>query len=141
MPNNNRKTSPVTLPYYLGAIISLGTCLLIVSLMTGIGWWRSLIVAIGAVVLIWGILFSILEIRRNAGLARTERTAEELEAFRNPHRQVTVEPPTNEATPHHEDHPGSEGRDQGQLTSHWPVPTPLVDRLIHSEHSGKKETS
>jgi hypothetical protein len=33
-------------------------------------------------------------------------------------RVVIVEPPTGEATPHHEDHLGSEGLDQGQNIAH-----------------------
>jgi hypothetical protein len=44
-------------------------------------------------------------------------------------RRVVVEPPTGHPYPHHELLPGSQGLDQGQLTSRCPDTTPELFRL------------
>ena len=95
---------------------------------------------IGCLIVLWAIIFSILEVCRIAGGSRSIR-GEPSEEGIDPDapRTVIVEPPTGEATPHHEDHLGSEGLDQGQLTSRLPDTLPLGGWL-HGSRS-KKEAS
>ena len=47
------------------------------------------------------------------------------------HWQMLLKNPANECEPypHHEDYQGSEGEDQGQLTSHLPGSTPFFEKL------------
>lgn len=107
---------------------------MIYSGIAGLAWWQSVFLVIGTVIVGWAILFSILEVRRLAQ-SPEERAAEALEEGPNayPARTLTVDKPTGEPYPHHEDHTESPGFDQGQLTSRIPETTPFIDKLVGPE--------
>jgi hypothetical protein len=86
----------------------------------------------GISLVVWGIIFTVLEVRRIAGISMAHRTRDEVEAYQNRRPAVLVQPPTGEACPHHEDHAESPGLDQGQLTSALQGTTPLIDRLLQA---------
>ena len=117
---------------FLYAVIAAGAIAsaMIYSGLTGLTLWQTGLALIGAVVVGWAILFSVLEVRR---LAQTpDEAAKELEEASNPYtsRTVVVEPPTADPYPHHEDYVQSSGFDQGQLTSRIPDSTPFIDRFL-----------
>jgi hypothetical protein len=105
-----------------------------------IGSLTSLILMGAAGVLIGGIVFSLLRTQRPVPSASSRRLARECEAFEvdlvRIEREKLLEQSTtrDEPCPHHENHPGSPGQDQGQLTSRLPGTTPFfegVDPTIH----------
>jgi hypothetical protein len=122
--------SPVALPYYVAGIVSVAVGVAIISMVVSFAWWQSLMLALGISLVVWGITFTVLEVRRLAGISTAHRTLEEIEAYRNECQAGLVQPPTGDAWPHHEDYPESPGRDQGQLTSSLEGSTPLIDRLL-----------
>lgn len=116
---------------FLYVVIAAGATAsaMIYSGLAGLVWWQSLLTVIGAVVVGWTALFSILELRR---LAQTpSEAAKALEEASNPYftRTVVVEPATADPYPHHEDYVQSSGFDQGQLTSRIPDTTPFINRF------------
>ncbi len=131
---DKRKASRVAFTYVVVSAVVI-TAILLYSLVAELTWPQRVWLTLGVLVVVWGIVFSILEVRRIA--------AREKSIVGPPHmvdpdapRKVMVEPPTGEATPHHELHAGSEGLDQGQLTSRLTgTPTP---REIFQRRGGKK---
>ena|SRR5579871_1332363 len=141
LPTAERKQkSPVAVPYYVAGIVSVGLGVAIVSMVVSFAWWQSLLLATGISLVVWGITFTVLEVRRIAGISTAHRTVDEIEAYRNQYRVGVVQPPTGDAVPHHEDYPESPGMDQGQLTSRLQGSTPLVDRLLRSRERRKVES-
>jgi len=117
---------------FLYVVIAAGALAsaMIYSAIAGLTMWQTILAVIGAVVVGWAILFSVLEVRR---LARTPaEAAQALEEASNPYtsRTVVVEPPTADPYPHHEDYTQSSGFDQGQLTSRIADTTPFIGRLL-----------
>lgn len=110
------------MPYLLALALTF-TCVVLISLAVGLRVWAAVLFAIGCAVLVWAVVFTILQFSRFAR-PRARKSSHEREV----RRVVTVEPPTAEALPHHEDHAESPGIDQGQLTSDLPGSTPLVGR-------------
>ena len=107
----------------VGVLVSAG----LYSLVAGLRLWQTLIVLFGGLSVGWALLYSILEVRRLAQTAK-EREEELLDPYFS--RTVTIEPPTDDPCPHHEDYRESSGQDQGQRTSRLPGSTPLVDRIL-----------
>jgi len=100
----------------------------ILSMLAGLSWLQFILVAIASSFLIWTGFFTLYEFRR---ITRTPRETEEIESsLKTELRIVIVEPPTGEAYPHHEQHAGSPGQDQGQITSRLPDSTPLLDEIL-----------
>lgn len=99
------------------------------SLVNGLGWTERVLMLIGGLFVAWGILFTCLEMHR---LAQTpnERAEEVLPEEEPTCSAVTVQPPTGDPYPHHEDYPESAGFDQGQLTSRTPGSTPFLEDLV-----------
>jgi hypothetical protein len=120
------------LQYYVAGIVSVAFGVAILSMVVSFIWWQSLLLAMGMSLVVWGITFTVLEVRRIAGI---HRTLDEVVAYRNQCGAVVVQPPTGDACPHHEDYPESPGMDQGQLTSNLQGSTPLIDLLLHSRRS------
>ena len=125
---------------FLYVVIAAGATAsaMIFSGLAGLVWWQSILTVIGAVVVGWAVLFSILEVRR---LAQTpNEAAKALENASNPYstRTVVVEPSTADPYPHHEDYVQSSGFDQGQLTSRIPDTTPFLNRF---ERLKEKQTA
>jgi hypothetical protein len=121
---------------FLYVVIAAGAVAsaMIYSGIIGLTLGQTILAVIGAVVVGWAILFSILEVRR---LAKTPaEAAQALEEASNPYtpRTVVVDPPTADPYPHHEDYTQSSGFDQGQLTSRIPDTTPLIARLLGRRH-------
>jgi hypothetical protein len=132
-PSATEKRSPVALPYYVAGIVSVALGVAIISMLLSFVWWQSLLLATGISLVVWGITFTVLEVRRIADISTPRRTLDETEAYRNRPRAVFVQSPTGDACLHHEDYAESPGMDQGQLTSSLGGSTPLVDRLLHSD--------
>jgi len=137
-PTRANQTSPVTLPYYIAGIVSVALGIVIISMVVNFAWWQSVLLGAGVSLVVWGITFTILEVRRIAGISTTGRTPDEIEAYRNRRPAVLVQPATGEACPHHEDYAESPGLDQGQLTSNLSDSTPLIDRLLRSRGSEER---
>ena len=126
---------------FLYAVIAAAAIasVMIYSSMAGLAGWPRLLMLIGTVIVGWAVLFSFLEVRR---LAQTPKNrADEALVDANPYhsRIVVVEPPTGEATPHHEDHPESPGLDQGQLTSQLPDSMPFIDTFFSRGRDKKQK--
>lgn len=113
--------------YVVVAFITLAvvmTCSGIAGLSTG----KTLMMLIGALIVTFAMLFSVLEVRRLAQKDRDAALVEQPDPYA-PHGLV-VRPPTGDAYPHHEEYRESQGFDQGQLTSRIPDSTPLVDAFL-----------
>lgn len=112
------------------------TGIILFSLIAGWSWRQSIWLTIGVLVVVWTIIFSFVETRR---IARREDSITGPRDAIDPDRPrtVIVEPATGEPVEHHEFHRGSEGLDQGQLTSRLPEHLPLLGRLQDEEK--KKE--
>ena len=124
MPGNERFA-------FLYVVIAAGAVAsaMIYSDITGLAWSKSLMLAIGAVIVGCAILFSVLEVRR---LAQTpEEAAKARMDAVNPYtsRTLVVDPPTADPYPHHEDYTQSAGFDQGQLTSRIADTTPIIEKF------------
>jgi len=107
----------------------LATCILLSGLMAGWSRSQTFFMLIGCLIVAWAVVFSFLEVNRLATHS-TKITGPDEVIDPDAPRRIVVEPPTGEATPHHEFHVGSPGLDQGQLTSQLPDATPLIDRLL-----------
>lgn len=129
-----RKASRVAFTFVVVSAVVI-TAVVLYSLTARWNFWQSLWLTVGVLVVVWGILFSILEVRRIAARSKSIVGPADIVDPDAP-RKVVVEPPTGEATPHHEMHPGSAGLDQGQLTSRMGgTPTP---REMFQRGGGKK---
>lgn len=100
------------------------------SSIAGLSGPQTALLLVGGLIGAWATVFTLLEIRR-LGQTPKERADEAL-IRENPYfsRSVTVQPPTGDPCPHHEDYPESAGLDQGQLTSRTPEPTPFIEDLL-----------
>jgi hypothetical protein len=124
----NRKSSRVVFIFgVIGALIVTGVTLY--SLAADYSAMQTTILMLGCLVVAFAIIFSFLEVRRIAH--RSNSIGGEISGV-DPDgpRKIIVEPPTGEATPHHEFHEGSRGLDQGQLTSRLSG-TPRFAELFH----------
>lgn len=129
-----RKASQVAFTYVVVSAVVI-TAILLYSLVADLTWPQRLWLTVGVLIVVWGIVFSILEVKRIAAREKSIVGPGDIVDPDAP-REVIVEPPTGEATPHHEWHAGSEGLDQGQLTSRLTgTPTP---REIFQRGGGKK---
>jgi hypothetical protein len=117
--------------YALTLAVVVG-CAMTFRLVHRVGWTETVLVLIGGLFLVWGVLFTILEMRRLA--QTTQERAEDIVAEKKEtYGPVTVQPPTGEPYPHHEDYPESAGFDQGQLTSRIPGSTPFIEDLASQQ--------
>jgi hypothetical protein len=124
-----RKASRVAFWYVVISALVI-TAMVLYTLIAGWSWMQSFWLTLGVLVVVWGIIFSILEVNRIASSSKSIVGPPDVVDPDAP-RKVIVEPPTGEATPHHEFHVGSEGLDQGQLTSRLtgtPTPGDLLRR-------------
>ena len=122
---------------FLYAVIAAGAVAsaMTYSGITGLAWWQSLLLVIGAVIVGWAALFSVLEMRR---VSQTpEEAARAREAAVNPYtaRTLIVDPPTADPYPHHEEYTQSAGFDQGQLTSRIADTTPLIEKFLRRKRA------
>ncbi len=123
----NRKTSRVLFAFGTATAVVV-TCIVLYSLIADLSLLQTSIFLVGSLIVIWAGLFSFFEVRRIAAGRFTSIYLDGSESQMDPDapRVVNVEPPTDEATPHHENHLGSEGLDQGQLTSQIPDTFPFA---------------
>jgi hypothetical protein len=122
----NRKKSRIAFIYAVITAVTV-TCIFLYSLMAGLARSQSVLLLIGCLIVVWAIVFSFVEVRRLA--AGPHSSDKELVDPDGP-RRIIVEPPTGEPYPHHEQHAGSPGQDQGQLTSRLPDDTPTLGKLF-----------
>lgn len=125
------------LAFVYGVVTALAvTAIILYSLVAGWSWRQSLILTIGVLAILWALMFSLLEVKRISSRSRSILGPKEA-VDPDASRRVTVGPPTGEALPHHEFHPGSPGMDQGQLTANLPDAVPFVgevERRHQKEH-------
>lgn len=129
-----RKASRVAFIYVVVSALVI-TAMVLYTLIAGWAWMQAFWLTLGLLVVVWAIVFSILEVRRIAARSKSILGPADIVDPDAP-REVIVEPPTGEATPHHEWHAGSEGLDQGQLTSRL-TGTPTPGELLHRGHERK----
>jgi hypothetical protein len=122
----NRKKSRVLFAFGTATAVT-ATCLILYSLTAGLSIFQASLYLIGSLIVVWAGLFSFFEVRRIAAGRSRSICLDDLDNQIDPDgpRVVIVEPPTGEATPHHEHHAGSEGLDQGQLTARIPDTFPI----------------
>jgi hypothetical protein len=135
------KTNNAHLFAYSAAIVGLATVIVVVSLLAGLNWAWCLMLICATGVLAWGMLFTLFEVHRLSSTVASIIEKEQRDDLIV--RQIAALEPTaklgpaelreiwlnSEPYPHHEDHPGSPGEDQGQLTSHLSGSTPLIELL------------
>ncbi len=123
----NRKKSRVLFAFGSATAVAV-TCLVLYSLTAGLSLLQASLFLVGSLIVVWAGLFSFFEVRRIASGRSTSICLDGSDDGIDPDTPcvVMVEPPTGEATPHHEDHLGSEGLDQGQLTSRIPDTFPIA---------------
>jgi hypothetical protein len=123
----NRKKSRLLFGFGTATAVAV-TCIVLYSLIAGLSPLQTSIWLVGSLIVVWAGLFSFFEVRRIAAGRSTSIFWDGSDDRIDPDapRVVIVEPPTGEATPHHEDHLGSEGLDQGQLTSRIPDTFPIA---------------
>lgn len=125
----------------------------IIGLTLGLAIGPFLIWVICSALLAGGVMFTFFEVRRLAARAGYQNSlnqtdvdlddihragrAARLKLLASLRIMLTGPGPTNEPYPHHENHPESPGLDQGQLTSHWPSTTPILEDL--SQRRGSKD--
>ncbi len=131
-----RKMSRVVFPYAVVFAVMV-SFIAGFGMMAGMYRWEILMWCIGACLVIGGIIFTFFEVRRLAGISKSnqELAREEAEADRMTRRIVVVEGPTEHPYPHHEDFAESAGTDQGQMTSRSPEPTPVIGKLLDKRGS------
>ena len=124
-----RKKSWIEFLYVVLTAIAL-TGIVLYSLTEKLSWSQIMLLSAGSLLVIWAIVFTFVEVQRIAGQSQKSivQSFDEADDWDLP-RRVVVEPPTDEPCPHHEDHAGSEGLDQGQLTSQLSGTTPLIAEL------------
>lgn len=83
MEKANRPSSPVVLPYYFAALVSVAVGMLMISMALGLIWWQGLVLVVGISLVVWSITFTLLEVRRIAGISAASRTPDEVQAYRN----------------------------------------------------------
>lgn len=122
-----RQASRIAFAY--GVVTALAvTAIILYSLVAGWSFKQSLFLTIGVLVILWALMFSLLEVKRIS--SRSKSIAGPEEAFDpDASRRVPVEPATGEPQVHHEFHPGSPGMDQGQLTANLPDAVPFVGEV------------
>jgi hypothetical protein len=112
-----RKTSRVVFIFVVTSAVAI-TCITLYSLVAGFSRFETLFLLIGSLIVLWAMIFSFLEVRRIA--SRSKSISEREEVDPDASYVVVVEPSTGHPYPHHEEHAGSAGFDQGQLTSRLP---------------------
>ncbi|MGB6947235.1 MAG: hypothetical protein WBE37_32850 [Bryobacteraceae bacterium] len=125
---SKRKTSQVAFIYAVVTAV-VATCIILFGLTADWSRFQTALLLVGSLVVVWAIAFSFMEVARLA--ARSEKiTGPDERVDPDAPCVVIVEPPTGEATPHHESHVGSPGLDQGQLTSSLPDHTPTFGKFL-----------
>ena len=111
------------------AIVAAATGALILALMGGLDWARSLIVICGISLLTGGLVFTFLEMYRQ--VRPPIEPEQEVPSLRPAKKMEVLEmcPVYVDPYPHHEHHPESPGHDQGQMTSHLPGSTLVLEEL------------
>jgi hypothetical protein len=118
-----RKASRVAFVFAVVTALTI-TAVVLYSLVADWSWFQGVLLIVGTLVVVWTITFSFLEVSRIAARSKSIIGPADMIDPDGP-REVTVNPPTAEATPHHEFYPESRGQDQGQLTSRLSgTPTP-----------------
>jgi hypothetical protein len=132
---SKRRTSQVAFIYAVVTAV-VATCIVLYGLTADWSRFQTVLLLLGSLVVVWAIVFSFMEVGRLAARSKKITGPDELVDPDAP-RTVIVEPPTGEATPHHEAHVGSPGLDQGQLTSNLPDHTPLLEKLSYRGRRGE----
>jgi hypothetical protein len=130
----NRRASRVAFIYVVVTAV-VATCIILFSLMAELTRWQSVVLLAGVLVVVWAIIFSFLEVGRIASGWKRIRGPEEAVDPDAP-RRLVVEPPTGHPYPHHEEHEGSAGFDQGQYTSRLRDELPSIRSLLRRKKSG-----
>jgi hypothetical protein len=117
---------------YVGATAVVATSIVLYSLVAGLTATQGLSLLLGVLIVVWTIIFTFLEVGRIAARSKTIAGPDEPVDPDAP-RRVIVESATGHPYPHHEDHVGSAGRDQGQLTTGLPDQTPFIGELLRSD--------
>jgi hypothetical protein len=112
-----RKASRVAFTFVVASAVVI-TCITLYSLVAGFSRFETLFLLIGSLIVIWAMIFSFFEVRRIATGSKSISGHEKMDP--DAPCVVIVEPPTGHPYPHHEEHAGSAGFDQGQLTSRLP---------------------
>lgn len=134
-----REKSRIAFAYAVVTAIAV-TCIVLYSLMAGLAWSQVLLLMIGCLFVLWAIVFTFFEVGRLAGASKKAGGPTPEGVDPDSPRRVIVEPPTGHPYPHHEDHAGSAGLDQGQLTSRLPGATPFIDELLDRRRRKEQET-
>jgi hypothetical protein len=110
-----RKSSRVAFAFAVASAIVI-TIVILYTLVAGFTAFQASVLLGGCLIVMWAIMFSFFEIHR---IARHSNSIirEDSDVDPDAPRKVIVQPPTEEATPHHEFRPESPGLDQGQLMS------------------------
>jgi hypothetical protein len=141
--NEESNKSGNEMPFeYLLPMVAAATFALMFGLLTEVSGPVCLMLMGAGATLVGGVAFTLLQMHT---LALSHETGspdhatrhEHLDAARSAassvsaHWQMLLKNPANECEPypHHEDYQGSEGEDQGQLTSHLPGSTPFFEKL------------
>lgn len=137
------KRKTIRSAFIYGAVTAVVlTCLGMYSLLASLTIWQTLLLLSGSLIVIWTILFTVLEMLRlakqsNSGGNQAVIEDEDLEFP----RVVVVHPATGDPYPHHEHYAESGGLDQGQLTSQLPESAPLFIELIRRRRRNKRRVS
>lgn len=129
----NRKTSRIAFIYVIATAV-VGTCILLYSLMAELSGVQTLVLLLGVLVVIWAILFSFFEVGRIAA-GRRKITGPDDVGDPDGARRIIVEPPTGHPYPHHEEHEGSAGSDQGQYTTRLHDELPSLRELLRRKRA------
>lgn len=124
---DKRRASRVAFIY--GVVTALAvTGIILFTLIAGWAWRQSLFLTIGVLVVLWALMFSLLEVKRLSSRSPGILGPKEIVDPDAP-RRVPVQSSTGEPEEHHEFHPESPGMDQGQLTANLPEALPLVGEV------------
>jgi len=141
--SEERSNSGNEMPFeYLLPMVAAATFALMFGLLTEVSAPVCLMLMGAGATLIGGVAFTLLQMHtlalsQETGSSDHDTCHAHLNATRpaasrvGAHWQILLNQPANECEPypHHEDYPGSEGEDQGQLTAHLPGSTPFFEKL------------
>ncbi len=123
------------------AVVVAAAIALIWSLAAGLSGPVTSMIVVAAVILVGGVTFSILEVRRSANRNQVQNTQfDEFDAaLHRLEREKLAQQPKDviESYLHHQQHPESPGEDQGQLTSHLAGTTPFFEKFDKPEGKQK----
>ena len=132
------KRKTIRSAFIYGAVTAVVlTCLGMYSLLAGLTIWQTLLLLSGSLIVIWTILFTVLEMLRLAKHSNSGGSQAVIEDEGLEFPRVVVHPATGDPYPHHEHYAESGGLDQGQLTSQLPESSPLIVELIRRRRRNK----